>query len=60
MSSIYTRFTSGLLFPIHERLKGHDTVAVRRRMEHTQWWAPEKLRELQLARLRTLLSQRTE
>ena len=57
MSSIYTRFTSGLLFPIHERLKGHDTVAVRRRMEHTQWWAPEKLRELQLARLRTLLSE---
>ena len=28
---------SGLLFPLHERLKGHDTVGVRRRLEQSQW-----------------------
>jgi len=40
MSGLYTRFVSGLLFPLHERLKRHDTVAVRRQMEQTQWWSP--------------------
>ena len=31
--SLYTRFVSGVLFPLHERIKGHDSVAVRRRLE---------------------------
>ncbi|HEY9150049.1 MAG TPA: AMP-binding protein [Gammaproteobacteria bacterium] len=51
----YTRLVSSLLFPLHERLKGHSTVAVRRDLEKTQWWSPERLRELQLQRLQALL-----
>jgi phenylacetate-CoA ligase len=51
----YTRLVSSLLFPLHERLKGHSTVAVRRELEKTQWWSPERLRELQLQRLQALL-----
>jgi phenylacetate-CoA ligase len=52
---MYTRLVSSLLFPLHERLKGHDSVVVRRRMETSQWWTPEQLAADNLARLRTLL-----
>jgi phenylacetate-CoA ligase len=51
----YTRLVAGALFPLQERLKGHSTVAVRKALELSQWWSPERLRELQLARLRALL-----
>ena len=30
MASLYTKLVSGLLFPLHERLKHHHTVAVGR------------------------------
>lgn len=52
---LYTRLCSGVLFPLHERLKGHRSLAVRRELETSQWWPAERLRGLQLARLRTLL-----
>ena len=55
MNSLYTRAVSGLVFPLHERLKRHDTVAVRRQLEQTQWWSPDRLAQLQLQRLRSLL-----
>ena len=48
MSSVYTTLVSKFLFPLHERLKKHSTVRVRREMEETQWWSPEQLRALQL------------
>jgi len=57
MGNTYTRLVSGLLFPLHERLKHHDSVAVRRRMEETQWWPAQRLAALQLERLRRLLTQ---
>ncbi|EGJ09807.1 phenylacetate--CoA ligase family protein [Rubrivivax benzoatilyticus] len=57
MSGLYTRFTSGVLFPLHERLKRHDSVAVRRALEASQWWPPERLEALRVERLRTLLTQ---
>ena len=52
---LYTSFVSTLLFPLHERLKTHDTVALRRRMEEVQWWPADRLAALQLHRLRDLL-----
>ncbi len=55
MNSLYTRVVSGLVFPLHERLKHHDTVAVRKQLEQTQWWSPDRLAQLQLQRLRGLL-----
>jgi phenylacetate-CoA ligase len=54
-SSPYTRLVSSVLFPLHERLKGHGTVAVRRDLEVSQWWSLDALRELQLRRLQALL-----
>ncbi len=56
MSDWCTRLVSGLIFPLHERLKGHDSVRVRRELEATQWWSRERLRELQFQRLRALLA----
>ena len=56
MAGIYTSLASGVLFPIHERLKGHTSVPVRRSLEKTQWWSADALRELQLQRLRAFLA----
>lgn len=52
---MYTRLVSSVIFPLQERLKGHSTVAVRRCMEQTQWWSPDRLATLQADRLRSLL-----
>lgn len=52
---IYTALVSGVLFPLHEKLKKHSSVAVRRHMEQTQYWPPARLQELQIERLRALL-----
>ena len=41
--SLYTSLVSELLFPVHERLKRHDTVAVRRQMEEVQWWPADRI-----------------
>jgi phenylacetate-CoA ligase len=53
--SLYTRAIASVVFPLHERLKQHDTVAVRAFLEETQWWSAKRLRALQLARLKRLL-----
>jgi phenylacetate-CoA ligase len=52
---VYSAFVSHLLFPLHERVKGHESVAVRRALEQSQWWSPEQLRAHQDFRLRELV-----
>jgi phenylacetate-CoA ligase len=52
---MYTRFVSSLLFPLHERIKHHDSVAVRREMERSQWLGAAELAELSGRRLKALL-----
>ncbi len=51
-----TALASKLLFPLQEGLKRHDSVAVRRDMERTQWWSAARLEQLQIERLRALLA----
>jgi phenylacetate-CoA ligase len=55
--SAYTKLVSGLVFPLHERLKGHSTVAALQAMERSQWLQAEQLQQLQLTRLRDFLTQ---
>jgi phenylacetate-CoA ligase len=55
LSNFYTLLVSETLFPLHEYFKGHDTVAVRRAMEKSQWYGIAQLQALQIQRLRTLL-----
>jgi phenylacetate-CoA ligase len=51
----YSTLVSQLLFPLHERLKGHDSHLRLRELEATQWLDRTKLQELQLRNLRRFL-----
>ncbi len=53
--SLYTAICSRALFPLHERLKGHASVAVRERLEASQWWSREQIEQDRIARLRRFL-----
>ncbi|MBL8342368.1 MAG: phenylacetate--CoA ligase family protein [Rubrivivax sp.] len=54
---LYTRLAAGVLFPLHERLKGHDSVAVLGRLERSQWAGADEIAAEQGARLREFLVQ---
>ena len=53
--SLYTHLVSGLIFPLQERFKQHDTVRVRQDMEQSQYWPRERLEALRVKRLKALL-----
>lgn len=53
--SLYTRLMSGIFFPLHEKLKKHTTVQVRKDMERNQWLSAAELEKIQLDNLRTFL-----
>jgi phenylacetate-CoA ligase len=53
--SLYQKIIANLLFPLHEKLKHHDTTAVHRAMEASQWLSPEQIQALQLDNLRRFL-----
>ena len=52
---LYTSIVSSLLFPLHERVKGHRSVVLLREMEKVQWLPRSQIEELQLRRLREFL-----
>ncbi len=54
--NLYTKLVSGVLFPTQEYLKKHNTVAIRKQMEISQWWPEDQLKEFRLTRLRELLT----
>lgn len=54
------RLISGALFPLHERLKGHASVAVRRRLERSQWQPPGVIRRTADERLQGFLARAGE
>ncbi len=53
----YTALISKVVFPIHERLKSHTTLEIRRTLEKSQWWSAQEIANFQLKRLRALLSE---
>ena len=53
--SFYTAICSHFLFPLHERIKGHDSVRLCRRLEESQWWTSEQIAGEQARRLRDFL-----
>ena len=55
-TDFYTTLVSGVFFPLHELIKKHDTVAIRKEMEISQWWGEDRLEQLRLSRLRRLLA----
>jgi phenylacetate-CoA ligase len=55
--SATTALIADVLFPLHELLKGHDTVARRRALEESQWWQAEVLERYRLAALKRFLAE---
>jgi phenylacetate-CoA ligase len=53
--SPYTRFCAQWLFPLHERLKKHDSAARRRHLERSQWLPAEEIEAQRLDGLRAFL-----
>lgn len=54
--SLYTKLISRWLFPFHEKLKGHHSVAIRKAMEKSQWWSGDQISDFQANRLQQLIS----
>lgn len=52
---LYTRLAAGVLFPLHERLKGHSSVSRRAAMEERQWWDAGRLQDWRSRELRAFL-----
>ena len=55
--SLYTAMCANVLFPVHERLKGHSSVAWRERLESSQWWPAPQLEIYRIGRLRQFLTE---
>ncbi len=54
--SLYTQLCSQVIFPLHEQLKHHDSVAIRRRLEEQEWQPRADLESWRIARLRDFLA----
>ena len=54
--SLYSALCSNVLFPLHERIKGHDSVARRRELEASQWWSADVQQAARVKKLRAFLS----
>ena len=52
---LYTGLVANILFPLQEELKGHNTLAICKAMDDSQWWSPESIEQYRLERLRNLI-----
>ncbi|NLE77829.1 MAG: phenylacetate--CoA ligase family protein [Chloroflexi bacterium] len=55
-SGLYPRLVRALALPLAERLQGMPVQARLGELETSQWWPPERIRELQWAKLQRLLA----
>jgi len=53
---LYTRLVSSIVFPLHERLKGHRTADKLKALERTQWASAGEIAAAQVAQLREFLT----
>jgi phenylacetate-coenzyme A ligase PaaK-like adenylate-forming protein len=52
---LYTKLAANVVFPIHEKVKGHTTIDVFKAMEQSQWLSVAQLQQLQIDRLKLFL-----
>jgi phenylacetate-coenzyme A ligase PaaK-like adenylate-forming protein len=57
---LYSAFVTGVLFPLQEALKGHDTGRKLAALEESESWDPGRLERYQVERLRALLVRASE
>ncbi|MDH5691592.1 MAG: AMP-binding protein [Gammaproteobacteria bacterium] len=55
MSGLYTSIVSKVLFPIHERLKKHNSVALLKELEKTQWKSGDEIEKIRVRNLSRFL-----
>lgn len=60
MINFYTQLVSKVLFRLHERLKRHTTYHMLARLEQSQWFTAEQIRQLQQQRLQHFIAKITE
>ena len=51
IKGIYTKLISAVLFPLHEKLKKHDTVTIKQGLEKSQWLSTAEILDKQEIRL---------
>ncbi len=56
MTGIYTKIVAKLLFPLHEWLKKHDTVAIHNKLDKSQWYSQEQILTEQAQRLNSFIT----
>ncbi|WP_286270969.1 phenylacetate--CoA ligase family protein [Thalassotalea hakodatensis] len=57
---MYTKIVSSLLFPLHEKLKKHDTVTIKNALEKSQWQSKTEILAQQEKRLHSFLKTAVE
>ncbi|MGB0987075.1 MAG: phenylacetate--CoA ligase family protein, partial [Pseudoalteromonas spongiae] len=55
-SRLYTRFVANVLFPLHEKLKKHDTVEIKKSLEQSQWQTLAQITDNADKRLQAFIS----
>lgn len=55
MRNVYPWLVRNILFPFHERIKGHSTIQIWKQLECSQEWTLEKLEQYQMEKLRILM-----
>ncbi|MEH6813775.1 MAG: AMP-binding protein [Motiliproteus sp.] len=53
--NLYTRLVSHALFPLHEKIKGHRSTALRKALEQSQWLPATEIRRLQNQKLQAFI-----
>jgi len=53
--TMYTKIIANILFPLHERLKGHTSVNKIKELEKSQWLSSEKISLIQTSKLKCFL-----
>lgn len=54
--SLYQKAVAQILFPLQEKLKGHDTLSIHKALEQSQWLSPSAIAALQIGNLRRFLT----
>lgn len=52
---IYTQMIASLIFPLQEKLKKHQTVAIRKSLEKSQWYSAQTIKQQQAQRLKDFI-----
>ena len=60
LSRLYTKFVANVIFPLHEKIKQHQTVAIVKELEKSQWNSTEQILAEQAERLKRFIDKAYE